>query len=316
MPFAEAYRRQALLLLRILPFVAEERCFALKGGTAINLFIRDLPRLSVDIDLTYLPVSSREESLAAIDAAMKRVIQRIRKALPRIQIRTSEILPERATSKLLLRHDGAQIKIEVTPVLRGCVYEPELRAVSPAVEATFGFAEIQVVSFADLYAGKIVAALDRQHPRDLFDVQDLLLNEGIDIALRRAFVVYLISHNRPIAELIAPKKKSIAQEFAQGFEGMTAVPVSIEDLTAARAALITSIIGEMPDEHRRFLLDFKRDQPDWTMLGVPGASELPAIRWKQRNLDSLSGKERTRLADGLEKILFGPRTGETSPTDA
>lgn len=316
MPFAEAYRRQALLLLRILPFVAEERCFALKGGTAINLFIRDLPRLSVDIDLTYLPVSSREESLAAIDAAMKRVIERIRKALPRVHIRASEILPKRAISKLLVRHDGAQIKIEVTPVLRGCVYEPELRAVSPAVEATFGFAEIQVVSFGDLYAGKIVAALDRQHPRDLFDVRDLLSNEGIDAALRRAFVVYLISHNRPIAELIAPKEKSIAQEFAQGFEGMTAVPVSIEDLTAARAALITSIIGEMPDAHRRFLLDFKRGEPDWTMLGVPGASELPAVRWKQRNLDSLSKKERKRLADELEKTLFGPQTGETSPTGA
>lgn len=316
MPFAEAYRRPALLLLRILPFVAEERCFALKGGTAINLFIRDLPRLSVDIDLTYLPVSSREDSLAAVDAAMKRIIERIRKALPRVHIRASEILPERAISKLLVRHDGAQVKIEVTPVLRGCVYEPELLAVSPAVEATFGFAEIQVVSFGDLYAGKIVAALDRQHPRDLFDVRDLLSNEGIDAALRRAFVVYLISHNRPIAELIAPKEKSISQEFTQGFEGMTAVPVSIEDLTAARAALNNSIIGEMPDEHRRFLLDFKRGEPDWTMLGVPGASELPAVRWKQRNLDSLSKMERMRLADELEKILFGPQTGETSATGA
>jgi hypothetical protein len=129
-------------------------------------------------------------------------------------------------------------------------------------------------------------------------------------------MVYQISHNRPIAELIAPKEKPIAQEFAQGFEGMTAVPVSIEDLTAARAALITSMIGEMPDEHRRSLLDFKRGEPDWTMLGVPGASELPAVRWKQRNLDSLSEKQRKRLADELEKILFGPQTGETSPTGA
>jgi predicted nucleotidyltransferase component of viral defense system len=315
MPFAEAYRRQALLLLRILPFVAEEHGFALKGGTAINLFIRNLPRLSVDIDLTYLPVSSREESLAAIDAAVKRITERIRKAIPGVQIHATEVLPEKAINKLLVRHDAAQVKIEVTPVLRGCVYEPELRAVSPAVEATFGFAEIQVVSFSDLYAGKIVAALDRQHPRDLFDVRDLLANEGIDAALRRAFVVYLISHNRPIAELVAPNEKSIAQEFAQGFEGMTALPVSIEDLMAARAALIASIIGEMPEEHRRFLLDFKRGEPNWTMLGIAGASELPAIRWKRRNLDSLSDKERKRLADGLEKILFCPPS-ETSTTGA
>ena len=55
--------------------------------------------------------------------------------------------------------EGVKIKIEVTPVLRGCVYDPEMRSVSPTVEARFGFAEIQVVSFADLYAGKLVAAL-------------------------------------------------------------------------------------------------------------------------------------------------------------
>ncbi|MCS0462653.1 nucleotidyl transferase AbiEii/AbiGii toxin family protein [Rhizobium favelukesii] len=51
----------------------------------------------------------------------------------------------------------------------------------------FGFAEIQVVSFADLYAGKIMAALVRQHPRDLFDIRDLLAAEGISEAIRQAF---------------------------------------------------------------------------------------------------------------------------------
>jgi predicted nucleotidyltransferase component of viral defense system len=316
MPFADIYRRQVSLLLRVLPFVAAERCFALKGGTAINLFIRDLPRLSVDIDLTYLPVSSREESLAAIDAAMRQIMEHIRKALPAVQIHATETLPEKAITKLLVRHDGVQIKIEVTPVLRGCVYEPELRIVSPAVEAAFGFAEIQVVSFGDLYAGKIVAALDRQHPRDLFDVRDLLANEGIDAALRRAFVVYLMSHNRPIAELVAPKEKSIAPEFLQGFEGMTAKPVSVDELTGARTALIAAILGEMPKEHRRFLLSFKRGEPDWDLLAVPGARDLPAVRWKQRNLDNLSLKERKRLADELEKILFGTPQDASPSTGA
>lgn len=55
------------------PFVATEKEFALKGGTAINLFIRDMPRLSVDIDLTYVPVADRATSLKAIDAGMKRI---------------------------------------------------------------------------------------------------------------------------------------------------------------------------------------------------------------------------------------------------
>src|SRR5208337_92113 len=136
-----------------------------------------------------------------------------------------------------------------TPVLRGCVYEPETRSVSEAVEAAFGFAEIQIVSFADLYAGKLVAALDRQHPRDLFDVRDLLANEGIDDALRQTFIVYLLSHDRPMSEVLAPHRKDISQEFMHGFAGMTDKQVSISELVAAREALISDIVGKMPEAH-------------------------------------------------------------------
>ena len=81
MPAAEMYRRQAALLVRTIPLVDEERCFALKGGTAINLFVRDMPRLSVDIDLTYLPIADRTTSLMEIDAAMRRIAQRVRKGI-------------------------------------------------------------------------------------------------------------------------------------------------------------------------------------------------------------------------------------------
>src|SRR5580658_5678240 len=154
MAFRDIYRRQAALLIRILPLIAEESCFALKGGTAINLFIRDMPRLSVDIDLTYVPVAPRAESLAAIDAAMKRIVARVKKAMPNAQVTMSG--SEGAITKIFVREGGVQTKIEVTPVLRGCVYEPETRSVTKSVESAFGFAEIPVVSFADLYAGKIV----------------------------------------------------------------------------------------------------------------------------------------------------------------
>src|ERR1700693_3226325 len=225
MAFREIYRQQVALLIRTLPLVAEEKCFALKGGTAINLFIREMPRLSVDIDLTYLPVEARNASLAAIDAAMKRIAARVRATIKGAQITEGKI--DNTVTKLLIRADGVQIKIEVTPVLRGCVYEPAIRSVSAAVEDQFGLAEIQVVSFPDLYAGKIVAALDRQHPRDLFDVRDLLANEGIDDQLRKAFIVYILSHNRPMAEVLAPARLDIAQEFTRGFEGMTETAVTL-----------------------------------------------------------------------------------------
>src|SRR5580658_8570427 len=127
MAFRDIYRRQVALLVRLLPLIAEEHCFALKGGTAINLFVRDMPRLSVDVDLTYLPIASRESSLVEIDAAMKRIAQRIHKTLLDAQISTSTVLPEKAVNKLLVRQDGVQVKIEVTPVLRGSVYDPQLR---------------------------------------------------------------------------------------------------------------------------------------------------------------------------------------------
>jgi hypothetical protein len=161
-----------------------------------------------------------------------------------------------------------------------------------------------VVSFAALYAGKIVAALDRQHPRDLFDVRELLAHEGISDELRQAFLIYLISHDRPIAEVIMPRRKDIAREFAQGFEGMTDKPVALADLLAAREDLIATMAVAMPDTHRQFLLGFKAGAPDWDLLGVPGAAALPAVRWKQMNLDKLTPAARGRLLAQLEDTLM------------
>jgi predicted nucleotidyltransferase component of viral defense system len=302
MPFADQYLGQVALLIRILPIVAQETCFALKGGTAINLFVRNMPRLSVDIDLTYLPVGERAASLAAIDAAMKHIAANIKASIKEASITDGKI--EGTVTKLLVRAKGVQIKIEVTPVLRGCVYEPEVRAVSEAVEDAFGFAEIQVVSFADLYGGKAVAALDRQHPRDLFDVRDLLANEGIDDALRRAFVVYMLSHDRPMSEVFAPTRKNISEEFMRGFQGMTDEPVTVAELTGAREALIAGIVGNMPAVHRRFLLSFEQGKTDWPLLGLSGVSELPAVKWRQLNLNKLSAEKRAVLVARLEEVLF------------
>ncbi|MER2534758.1 MAG: nucleotidyl transferase AbiEii/AbiGii toxin family protein [Rhizobiaceae bacterium] len=303
MPLSERYQRQVALLIAAMPFVAAEKEFALKGGTAINLFVRDMPRLSVDIDLTYLPVAGRPESLAAIDAAMKRMAAALRAGLRSARIMEVVNAREQIVTKLTVQRGDAQIKIEVTPVLRGCVFAPETRAVAPAVEDAFGYAETQVVSFADLYTGKIMAALDRQHPRDLFDIRDLLANEGIGEDLRRAFLVYLVSHDRPLSEVLAPRRRDIAQEFAQGFEGMTAEPVPRAALEEAREALIATITGAMPEAHRQFLLGFKRGAPDWGLIGLPEAADLPAVRWKQLNLDKLSAAARARLVDQLAAAL-------------
>jgi len=299
MPVSEIYDRQVRLLVRTLPFVFQEPVFALKGGTAINLFVRDLPRLSVDIDLTYLPVEDRDTSLAAIDAALRRIADAIEKALPGTAVVRGKGGAQAVIDKLLVRADGAVIKVEVTPVLRGVVFEPEIRSVSATVEDRFGYAEARMVSHADLYAGKIMAALDRQHPRDLFDVRDLLADEGITPALRQAFVVYLVSHHRPMAEVLRANPKDLVQEFERGFDGMTDDPVDLQGLIAARDALVAAIVDDMPQAHRAFLLGFKTGAPDWDLIGLPDAAHLPAVRWKQLNLDRL---EPDRRADMVERL--------------
>ncbi len=302
MAIDERYRQQVELLVRTLPSVAAENVFALKGGTAINLFLRDLPRLSVDIDLTYLPVKPRDESLTEIDETLQRIGKSISETLPDLRVLPSRLAKEGTLNRLIVRSPHAQIKIEVTPVMRGCVFEPTIMAVSEKVEDQFSFAETLVVSRDDLYAGKLVAALDRQHPRDLFDVRDLLANEGISDTLRQAFLVYILSHNRPAAEVLAPRRKDIEQEFQNNFVGMTTAPVRIEDLIAAREQMIEIVVGQMPQEHREFLIGVERGDVRWQLAGLQEVAELPAVRWKLSNLDKVSPDRRETFAANLAAI--------------
>jgi predicted nucleotidyltransferase component of viral defense system len=301
MAFREQYQRQVRLLMRLLPIVAREECFALKGGTAINLFVRNLPRLSVDIDLVYVPMHARPDALAGIDTAMQRIEASVISEIPGARVTRHE--REGSILHLLVMADGTQVKVEVSPVLRGVVHEPARLQVTEAVEDAFGFAETSVVAFEDLYAGKLVAALDRQHPRDLFDVRDLLAQEGLTDSLREAFIIYLLSHNRPMGEVLSGRVKDLADEYRDGFEGMTEVAVPITILVETQRRLIDELIGQMPEKHRTFLLGFERGQPDWSLLGIPHAQDLPAVRWRQQNLDQLKPERRTKFVALLERSL-------------
>lgn len=290
--------------MRALPIVAQEPCFALKGGTAINLFIRDMPRLSVDIDLAYLPVKPRHESLQEIDAALKNIAAKIEKGIPETKVRPSVLQGTDRAVKLVVSTRDAQIKIEVTPVLRGTVFPPKTRAVSEKVQSEFGFAEIVLVSFEDLYGGKLVAALDRQHPRDLYDVRLLLANEGLTRDLFRAFLVYLISHDRPMSEIISPRFRDISHEFEHGFAGMTIDAVSREELESTRKDLVERIQNAFTDDDRELLLSIKRGSPKWELLKIEGVEALPAVRWKLQNLEKLQEKKRAQLVEQLSKVLM------------
>jgi Nucleotidyl transferase AbiEii toxin, Type IV TA system len=303
--FDNAYARQLTLLMDVLPHVAQERDFALKGGTAINLFFRDLPRLSVDIDLAWLPLGERPQALAGIDAGLDRIAERLRGQL-RCQVR-SKTTNDGVPVGLLIEQARVGIKIDVTPVLRGTVFSPELRGLQPAAEERFGLLEVQTLGFADLFAGKLVAALDRQHPRDLFDVMHLFLNEGLTDELWAAFLVYMTATGRPAAELIDPRRLPLEESFVREFAGMTEEAVTLADLEQAREVLICALHARLDENVRAFLLSVENESPDWPRLNLPEhVPELPAIRWKLVNLATRSPAKRAadfrQLAETLDRI--------------
>lgn len=296
------YYRQVQLLLQIIPFVAQHDCFALKGGTAINLFVRDFPRLSVDIDLVFLPMMDRQEALQTIKDNLNTLAVNITEQIVHTRV-TSSFQDKADALRLLVERDGVQIKIELSPVLRGTVYEPQIISVCEAVEDEFGFAEIAVVSFEDLYAGKICAALDRQHPRDLFDIKQLLDNEGITDRLRKALLVYIISHPRPITELLKPHFKDISNIYEGEFRNMAEHDIPLAALANAREQLVNIINNELTQEERKFLLSFKSREPDWSLLGLPNIDKLPAVRWKLQNFGKMSPQKHADAYNQLKKRL-------------
>lgn len=301
----DRYEAQVALLVRILPQVAKETVFAIKGGTAINLFYRDLPRLSVDIDLTYLPIEGREDSLSGINDAMDRIADSIEAGIAGARTQRIQGGGGGAT-RLLARLDGAEIKIETSPVTRGVVHAPDRLPVCEAVEDEFGYAEMQVVSFEDLFSGKLHAALDRQHPRDLYDIKLLYENEGLTDDLYRTFMIYVASSPRPVHELLNPNLVDLEQPYVNEFDGMTNLAVGLEELIDVRKRLISDIRSRFDENIRRYLLSLHDGAPDFDAIERPNAANLPAVRWKLINLDRLkrnNAAKHTEQRAALEALL-------------
>jgi predicted nucleotidyltransferase component of viral defense system len=299
------YFEQAELMLKTIPHVAAETCFALKGGTAINLFVRDMPRLSVDIDLTYLPVDEpRDTALKTMSAALARIAAAIKKAIAGTRVQeTREQSPERVT-RVTVSIGPTRIKIEPNEVIRGAVFPAEERELTPRAQEMFELSvTAQTLSLADLYGGKLCAALDRQHPRDLFDVKLLLQNEGITEEIRKAFVVYLASHDRPMHELLDPTRKNIRRIYENEFAGMTVDSVAYEDLIAARETLVKTLGRTLSNDEREFLLSVKAGQPKWNLIGIIGIENLPAIQWKLLNVKKIGANKQKQLLEKLRRVL-------------
>jgi predicted nucleotidyltransferase component of viral defense system len=299
------YFKQAELMLKTLPHVAAETCFALKGGTAINLFVRDMPRLSVDIDLTYLPVAQpRDPALKEMSEALDRIAVAIKKTIVGTRVHEVSANASNRVTRLTVSAGPTRIKIEPNDVIRGAVFPAEERDLTRRAEETFELSvTAPTLSLADLYGGKLCAALDRQHPRDLFDVKLLLDNEGITDEIRKAFVVYLASHDRPMHELLDPKPKNVRRIFENEFAGMTVDEVTYDELISARATLVEQLRRDLTDNERQFLLSIKAGQPKWNFIGIEAAANLPAIQWKLLNVNKLGAKKRKELLEKLKRVL-------------
>ncbi|KQW64746.1 nucleotidyl transferase AbiEii/AbiGii toxin family protein [Variovorax sp. Root411] len=292
----DIYLKTARLLTQVAPFVFADETFALKGGTAINLFVRDMPRLSVDLDLV-LPdhTLSRDDALDKIKASLGKASGALRAR--GFQTRLSGV-PAADETKLFVRRDDAEVKVEVNYVMRGTVRPVAMAGLAPKAEEVLqAELDIPVVSVDDVYGGKLVAAMDRQHPRDLFDVMQLLANEGITSGIRRAFVVYLASHNRPIHEVLFPPLRDVTAEFAANFQGMTAEPVGLGALLAARDQMIATLHKELDTDERAFLVTLANGAPEWSRMELAHLSAMPAIQWKLKNLAKLKEKNPAKFVE-------------------
>lgn len=297
----EAYANTVRLLLSVIPDVFRSDVFALKGGTAINLFVREMPRLSVDIDVVYtLWDTPRDDALKAINDEIGAIEQRlVRRGLGTRTVAAGDS----GDCKIFVDDGDTQVKIEVNHVFRGTVLPVEQRPLVPTTADAFSVElEAPVLAYDELHGSKLVAAFDRQHPRDIFDVWQLQQADGISDGVVECFVTYLAGHNRPIHEVLFAKPVDITVAYDTSFMGMTSEDVSLETLEGARRHAFESIPQLLTDKHKQLLIGLARAEPDWSLLQCPHASQLPALRWKLINLQRLRDKGDDRFESQAREL--------------
>jgi predicted nucleotidyltransferase component of viral defense system len=298
----ETYKETVALLLEILPYALKDKRFALKGGTAINLFHRNFPRLSVDIDLCYLPLESREETFKNIHGILEKIKIDLEKIL-KLTVISNHPLDGKKEAKLIARVDNLEVKIEPNYTLRSSLFPPEVMPLTQNAQNEFDReVSVQCLNLADTFGGKICAALDRQHPRDLFDVKKLLENEGITTDVKDSFIFYLISHNRPIDELLGPNFKNIKNEYENEFLSMAKVDLNLEELLETRIKLIKILKEMLTQDDKDFLISFVSNKPDWTKVRDGKIKDFPSVQWKMHNQNKLMKTDENKHKDYIIKL--------------
>jgi predicted nucleotidyltransferase component of viral defense system len=288
------YVQTVNLLLDIAPTVFQTPRFAMKGGTALNLFVQDLPRLSVDIDVVF--IDHRTDRDSALEEIAQE-IQRIESAITAMgyETRTRKVHGGDEV-KLDIFSAEAEVKVEVNFVFRGTVLPIQIRSLSAKTQELFSKnIQAPVLSPSELYGSKLVAAMDRQHPRDLFDVLKMYESHGLTQEILDCFVVYLAGHNRPVHEVLFSNPQPMEETFKNEFLGMTSEPINLDDLLNTQQRLMAELPQALTQNHRNFLLSLVQAAPDWSLMPFNHLQDMPAIKWKLQNLNNLKSKNPTKF---------------------
>jgi predicted nucleotidyltransferase component of viral defense system len=291
------YKKQVELLIKILPSVYKIKEFAVHGGTAINLFHKNMPRYSVDIDLTYLPLNDREQSSREINTRLLELKQYIEKTVVGIKI-----TPKLDVWKLLCIKDGAMVKIEVNGIKRGVIGDIEVKWLCTKAQQEFDMACMaRIVPFTQLYGGKIAAALSRQHPRDLFDYKLMEIESFNEI--KNGFMYSLLGSDKPIIETLRPNLLDQQKTLENQFKGMTDISFSYDDFEEARKNMIEKVTLMINDEDKEFLLSFEQGTPEWDKCCAGNLSKFPSVQWKLLNIENLKATKPKKHKIGVEKLI-------------
>lgn len=305
----DRYRKQVALLIRIMPSVYKIKEFAVHGGTAINLFHRNLLRYSVDIDVTYIPIENRQQSLASINQKLLEVKKNIEKTIPGVVVKHK---PD--VWKLLCTLGDATVKIEVNATKRGIIGDVvELPLCEKARNEFSMGCKARTVSFSQLYGGKITAALSRQHPRDLFDCKYMELQSFDDV--KNGFMLCLLGSDKPIIESLQPHDIDQTEALENQFQGMTETPFGYEDYLESRTALLSLVNGGLTITDKEFLLSFEQGEPDWNKCCAGDLSQYPSVQWKLLNIGKLKESNPVKFEQGVNKLrryLLDSTTGKTN----
>lgn len=284
------------LLLRLIPIIMEENVFAIHGGTAINLFLQNLPRYSVDIDLTYIPLSNRQKSMDDINLHLDLICEKAKRTF-----KGMHIIHNKTTSKLLCEYYGKQVKIEVNQTKRGIIGgEVFTQPLCTKAQDEFSlYCEAKIVPLTLLYGGKIAAALSRQHPRDLFDVKymNIPFNQ-----CREGLLFCILGSDRPLHESFSPRLIDQRDAMENQFKGMSSIPFSYEEFEDTRIKLINEVKNILSDEDKHFLLSFELGDPQWNGYEFEHFKNYPSVQWKLINVQKLAKQNPSKLMEEAEKL--------------